>query len=195
MRIWEFTVRRWQFTLLVFGFAIAMGVSSWRSIPRSEDPIFPIPIVTVIAVYPGADPIDVERLIVDPIEDAINELDDVKEIESESRDGLGVVTVEFSWDTDPGGEVRRGGTRDQRAALRAARGARVARHPQGLAGLVNTCRSRSSARARATRARVARRGLRELLETVPGVREAESWAYPKPEVGVAIDLERLARRA
>ena len=101
MRIWAFTVRHWQFTLLVFGFAVALGISALRSIPRSEDPVFPIPLVTVIAVYPGADPADVERLIVDPIEDAMNELDDVDNIESESRDGLGVVNVEFTWGTDP----------------------------------------------------------------------------------------------
>jgi multidrug efflux pump subunit AcrB len=34
--------------------------------------------------------------------------------------------------------------------------------------------------------------LEELIETVPGVRRAETWAYPQPEVRVAIDLERLA---
>jgi multidrug efflux pump subunit AcrB len=34
--------------------------------------------------------------------------------------------------------------------------------------------------------------LEELIETAPGVRRAETWAYPDPEVRVAIDLERLA---
>ena len=196
MRIWAFTVRHWQFTLLVFGFAVALGISALRSIPRSEDPVFPIPLVTVIAVYPGADPADVERLIVDPIEDAMNELDDVDNIESESRDGLGVVNVEFTWGMDP--EEKYDEVVREVNALRAEL-------PEGLAsldirkastGLVNIVQvalvsEKESYRELESRAE----DLREALETVPGVREAETWAYPEPEVAVAVDLERLARLA
>jgi multidrug efflux pump subunit AcrB len=194
MRIWAFTVRHWQFTLLAFGFAIALGVSAWRSIPRSEDPIFPIPIVTVIAVYPGADPVDVERLIVDPIEDAINELDDVKDLESESRDGLGVVTVEFTWDTDP--EEKYDEVVREINALRAELPAELAsleirKASPGLVNIVQVALVSASASYRELESLA--EDLRELIETVPGVRESESWAYPDPEVGVAIDLERLAR--
>ena len=39
----------------------------------------------------GADPADIERLIVDPIEDAINELDDIKRMDSRSLDGVGII--------------------------------------------------------------------------------------------------------
>jgi multidrug efflux pump subunit AcrB len=196
MRVWAFTVRHWQFTLLVFGFAVALGVSSWRSIPRSEDPIFPIPVVTVIAVYPGADPVDVERLIVDPIEDAINELDDVKTIESESRDGLGIVTAEFDWSTDP--EEKYDEVVREINALRAELPAELAsleirKASPGLVNIVQVALVSASESYRELESRA--EDLRELIETVPGVREAESWAYPVPEVGVAVDLERLARRS
>jgi len=34
--------------------------------------------------------------------------------------------------------------------------------------------------------------LEEAIETTPGIRRADSWAYPRPEVRVAVDLERLA---
>ena len=91
MRIWKFSVERWQFTLVLFGLLIAVGLNSLLNIPRSEDPEFHVPIPTVVAVYPGADPEDIERLVVDPIEDAINELDDIKRIDSRSMDGVGVV--------------------------------------------------------------------------------------------------------
>jgi len=43
----------------------------------------------------------IERLIVDPIEDAINELDDIKRHDSRSLDGVGIIQVEFQWDQDP----------------------------------------------------------------------------------------------
>ena len=90
MRIWAFSVRRWQFTLVLFGLLIAVGVNSFLNIPRSEDPEFHVPIPTVVAVYPGADPVDIERLVVDPIEDALNELDDIKRMDSRSLDGVGI---------------------------------------------------------------------------------------------------------
>ena len=101
MRIWAFSVRRWQFTLVLFGLLIAVGVNAYLNVPRSEDPEFHAPIPTVVVVYPGADPEDIESLVVDPIEDAINELDDIKRMESRSMDGVGVIQIEFHWHTDP----------------------------------------------------------------------------------------------
>ena len=53
------------------------------------------------STYPGADPADIERLIVDPIEDAISELDEIKRMDSRSLDGVGIIQVEFHWDQDP----------------------------------------------------------------------------------------------
>ena len=58
----EFAVKRWQFTVLLFLMFAALGVSSWMNIPRAEDPDFPVPIFTTVAVYPGASPEDMEQL-------------------------------------------------------------------------------------------------------------------------------------
>jgi multidrug efflux pump subunit AcrB len=192
MRIWVFAVRHWQLTLLLFAFAVLMGVSSWRSIPRSEDPIFPIPRVAVIAVYPGAEPVDVERLVVDPIEDAINELDDVKRIESDSRDSLAVIRVEFSWDTDPDEKydqvVREiNGLRSELPEELASLEIR-----EGSTGLVNIVQVALLSESESYRELADwAEELREQIESVRGVREAEAWAYPEPEVRVAVDTSRL----
>ncbi len=61
MRLLDFPVRQWQFTVVVFAMLAALGVSSWLSIPRGEDPPLYVPTFTVIAVYPGASPADLER--------------------------------------------------------------------------------------------------------------------------------------
>ena len=82
------------------GDSIAVGISSLMKIPRSEDPEFHVPIPTVVAVYPGADPVDIERLVVDPIEDALNEIDDVKHLYASADDSLSVVQVEFDSTVD-----------------------------------------------------------------------------------------------
>ena len=66
-----------------------------------------------IVAYPGADPVDIERLIVDPIEDAISELDDIKRMDSRSLDGVGGDPDRVSLGPGRGGEVRRSRTRGE----------------------------------------------------------------------------------
>src|SRR5271163_4843240 len=101
MSIWAFAVRRWQFTLVMFALLIALGLASFSNIARSEDPIFPFPSVTISVVWPGASPADMERLVVKPLEDAINTLENVKKIVSSAYDGLATVHTEFFYGGDP----------------------------------------------------------------------------------------------
>ena len=91
MSFLEFPIKRYQFTLVAFAMLVALGISSYMSIPRQEDPYFPIPIYQIVIAYPGAEPQDVERLVAKPIEDRLSELDDVKKIESHSNDGVAVM--------------------------------------------------------------------------------------------------------
>ena len=194
MRIWKFSVERWQFTLVLFGLLIAVGVNSLANIPRSEDPEFHPPIPTVVAVYPGADPQDIEKLVVDPIEDAINELDDIKRIDSRSMDGVGVVMIEFHWHTDADDkydevirEVNR--IRGQLPADLAALEVRKA--GSGMVNIVQMALVSADASYRELKELAEE--LRDSIETVPGVRRSESWAFPQPEVRIAVDLERMGR--
>jgi multidrug efflux pump subunit AcrB len=194
VRIWKFSVERWQFTLVLFGLLIAVGVNSLLNIPRSEDPEFHAPIATVIAVYPGADPQDIEQLVVDPLEDAINELDDIKRIDSRSLDGVGVVQIEFHWHTDADDKydevIReinriRGQLPVDLAALE------VRKSSSGLVNIVQMALVSEDADYRELKELAEE--LRDSLETVPGVRRSEAWAFPMPEVRVAVDLERMGR--
>jgi len=192
MRLWNFAVERWQFTTVVFLLLVALGAYALAAIPRQEDPTFPIPLTTIVVGYPGADPIDVERLAVDPIEDALAELEDVREIRSTSESGLGVVVVEFEWTVDPDDkydEVVR-----EVNALRGSLPAdlREIVFRKANPGLVNIVQA--AVVAPALDALTLRRladDLEESIETVPGVRRAESWGLPEPEVRVALDLPRM----
>ena len=101
MKITKIAVRNYQFTIVVFLMLIAVGIYSFLKIPQAEDPEFPISIFPVYAIYPGASPVDLEQLVVDKLEDSFNELEDIKRIKTEIRDGVAVLVVEFSADTDP----------------------------------------------------------------------------------------------
>jgi len=194
MRIWKFSVERWQFTLLLFALLIAMGVNSLLNIPRSEDPEFHVPIPTVVAVYPGADPEAIERLVVDPIEDAVNEIDDIKRIDSRSMDGVGVVQIEFHWHTDADDvydEVVREVNRIRPQLPPDLAALEVRKAGSGLVNIVQIALVSEDAEYRELKELA--EDLRDSIETVPGVRRSETWAFPQPEVRVAVDLERMGR--
>jgi multidrug efflux pump subunit AcrB len=194
LRIWKFSVERWQFTLVLFGLLIAVGVNSLLNIPRSEDPEFRAPVPTVVAVYPGADPQDIERLVVDPIEDAVNELDDIKRIDSRSLDGVGVVQIEFQWHTDPDDvydEVVREVNRIRSQLPADLASLEVRKAGSGLVNIAQVALVSETAEYRELKDLAER--LRDSIETVPGVRRSEAWAFPEPEVRVAVDLERMGR--
>jgi multidrug efflux pump subunit AcrB len=191
--LWGFSVRRWQFTSVMFLLLAALGAYSLANIPRQEDPTFPIPLTTVIVAYPGADPIDVERLAVDPIEDALAELDDVREIRSTSENGLAVIRVDFEWTTDPDkkyDEVVR-----EVNALRGRlpadiRDIEFRKTNPGLVNIVQVAIVSPGLDA-LTLKRLAD-DLETAIESVPGVRRAESWGLEPPEVSVVLDLPRMA---
>ena len=194
MSIWAFAVRRWQFTLVLFALLIALGVASLVSIPRSEDPTFPFPATTITVVWPGADPSDMERLVVKPLEDAINSLDNVKKIQSSAFESLAIVHVEFHYGSDPEkkqDEVIREFNRIRPTLPADIAQIDIVKNNPGLVNIVQMALVSDSASYRELKERA--ENLRDLIETVPGVRTAETWAYPNPEVRVAIDLERLAR--
>ena len=194
MSIWSFAVRRWQFTLVVFALLIALGVASFVSIPRSEDPTFPFPATTITIVWPGADPSDMERVVIKPLEDAVNSLDNVKKIVSSAFDGLAVVHVEFHYGADPEkkqDEVIREFNRIRSTLPSDIAQIDIVKNNPGLVNVVQMALVSDTASYRELKERA--ESLRDLIETVPGVRTAETWAYPKPEVRIAVDLERLAR--
>ena len=194
MSIWAFAVRRWQFTLVMFAMLIALGLASFANIARSEDPSFPFPAADISVVWPGASPADMERLIVKPIEDAVNTLENVKKIQSSAFDGLAVVHTEFYYGGDPEkkqDEVIREFNRIRSSLPPDITQIDIRKDSPGLVSIVQMALVSDTASWRELKEKA--ENLKDAFETVPGVRTAETWAYPSPEVRVAIDLQRLAR--
>jgi multidrug efflux pump subunit AcrB len=100
MKLPKLSIDNYQFTLLVFILLVVAGINSFISMPRTEDPPIAIPGASVIVIYPGASPVDLEELVVTPIEDAVNEIDDIKRIQTTIRNGLAYFSVEFYFGTD-----------------------------------------------------------------------------------------------
>lgn len=194
MSIWAFAVRRWQFTLVMFALLIALGLASFANIARSEDPSFPFPAADISVVWPGASPADMERLIVKPIEDAVNTLENVKKIQSSAFDGLAVVHTEFYYGGDPEkkqDEVIREFNRIRSSLPPDITQIDIRKDSPGLVSIVQMALVSDTASWRELKEKA--ENLKDMFESVQGVRTAETWAFPNPEVRVAIDLQRLAR--
>jgi multidrug efflux pump subunit AcrB len=188
-----FAVHRWQFTLVAFGLLVMLGLNAFMNVPRSEDPHFPVPIVIIRAVLPGAEPSEMEQLVADPIEDAVDGLDDIDKVESTSLDGAAVIRVHFNWNVDPERKY------DQVVReVNAIRG----NLPAGLARLdIDRVRTTEVAIVQVALTsdvlpmrrleKVADR-LRERLDRVPGVRQSRYYGAPSSEVRVSLDLARLS---
>lgn len=189
----RFFVDRWQFTLILFGMLLSLGLGAYFSIPKSEDPIVRFPAVTVAVVLPGADAEQMERVVAIPLEQAFNGIEDVKEITSTSSAGVAVVGVEFVYGSDPEKKydetvrelnVVRPSLPDGVTLVRAQR-ANPAQASVIQMALVSETASYRRMEAYA-------RELRDAIERAGGVQQAEIWGVPPAEVRVTADIEKLA---
>jgi len=101
MKISEYAVKNYQLTLILLVMAVVIGVSTLLTMPRTEDPETHAPSFTVIALYPGTSPKDMEQLVVKPLEDHMYELDDIKKITTDIKSGLAVLNIEYKYSANP----------------------------------------------------------------------------------------------
>jgi multidrug efflux pump subunit AcrB len=194
MKLTDYAVKHSQFTLVVFACLAALGLTSFLTIPRLEDPNLKIPSFIVVAVYPGANATDIEQLVARPLEDAFKELDDIDKIRSSVKDGYVSVTVEFFFGTDPEkkyDEILR--------QVNVERG----RLPSGVTEIdvrkiqtVNVAMMQValvSPEASYARLQDLAETLRKRFEAVAGVRQARKHAFPEKQVRVSLDLDRIAQ--
>ena len=190
----RFFVDRWQFSLVLFAMLVALGANAIVSIPKSEDPTVRFPIAGVTVVLPGADAEQIEKLIIVPLEQAFNRIEDVKEVRSGASSGVGSVSVEFTYGSDP-----------ERKYDELIRELNVVRpdFPQGVVEVrtfkANTANANIvvlalvSETAPTRQLEAAARDLRDMLERGAGVQTSQIWGAPESEVRVSLDLDRLAQ--
>lgn len=83
----------WIVIILTFG----VGIFSFTNISRFEDPEFTIRQAVIITPYPGATPEEVAREITQPLERAIGQMQEIKEIVSTSSAGQSRIEVEVKY--------------------------------------------------------------------------------------------------
>lgn len=79
------------------------GLSAWFSMVRQEDPAFPYRYGYILVQYPGADVEQVERLVADPLEEELTQVEQVDELRTTIRAGFAFVVLAMKqavYDTD-----------------------------------------------------------------------------------------------
>ncbi len=80
-----------------------VGMVAWNGMIRQEDPSFPYRGGFVLVAYPGADPERVERLVLEPLEEELAEIETLDSIQSTVRSGQATVRLrlqDYVYDTD-----------------------------------------------------------------------------------------------
>ena len=97
MSLASYAVEKKTFTGFATFLVLVAGVFSYFQLGQLEDPEFTVKKASIITPYPGAGAEEVEMEITDRIEQAVQEMSQVKYIESMSRPGSSLVKVETVW--------------------------------------------------------------------------------------------------
>ncbi len=100
MKPYETAVKNPVGTALIFIGVFLIGIMFYRQLPIDLYPDIDMNIVSVMTAYSGAGSDDVEANVTRPLEDVLNSTEKLKEITSQSRDGMSMIMLEFDFGTN-----------------------------------------------------------------------------------------------
>ncbi|MDQ6633218.1 MAG: efflux RND transporter permease subunit [Gemmatimonadota bacterium] len=116
MFISDFAIRRPIITIVTMIALVVFGIAALARLQTDEFPDIDAPIVFIGIVYPGASPDQVEREVVNRLEDRISGISGLDILRSTSTDGFAQIIVQFSF-----GKPVDQATQDVRDAISAVR--------------------------------------------------------------------------
>ncbi|MBD3895800.1 efflux RND transporter permease subunit [Halomonas sp. ML-15] len=101
---WLLAAQRYKRLMLTVTLLLsALGLAAWLAMDRQEDPFFPYRFGQVLVPYPGAEPEQVERLVLNALEEELAQVEEVNELIGTARLGVAHVNIEMHehvYDTD-----------------------------------------------------------------------------------------------
>ena len=194
MKITEFSVKNYQFTLVMFLGIFLLGVFSLLNMPKGEDPEPVFPGFVVVVIYPGASPSDMEEQVVDPMEKSFNELEDIDQIVSEISDGIAIMRVEYEFGVNVDEKyqevIREIGTlqRDLPQDIYRIDVNKVSPTDVNIFQLAIISETASYAELEQQAEK-----LKTELEKIRSLKNVESWGFPEQQVRIELDLEKMAQ--
>src|SRR5687767_9467549 len=101
MFISDTAIKRPVLTVVAMLILVVFGIVALTQLDTDEFPEIDAPIVVIAIPYPGASPDNVEREVIEPIEEVISGISGVDRMRSSSLDGFGNIIIEFVFEKDP----------------------------------------------------------------------------------------------
>ena len=173
--------------LMVLIFLLGAGIVAYNNIPKESEPDVPIPIIYVSMNHDGISPGDAARLLVRPMEKELQGITGIKEMSSTATEGFASVLLEFDAGFDGDTALA-----DVRERVDAAKSQLPASTDEPTVDEINIALfpvlniSLSGQLPERTLIRIAR-GLKDKLEALPGVLEADIAGEREEVLEVVID--------
>ncbi|MBY0490507.1 MAG: efflux RND transporter permease subunit [Gemmatimonadaceae bacterium] len=193
MFISDFAIKKPLLTIVAMLALVGFGAVALTQLQTDEFPEVQPPIVLTTAVYPGASPEQVEREVLEPIEEAIQSISGVKSINGEARDGFALIRTEFVFSKDV-----QEATQDIRDAIATKRQdlpqeleEPIIRKFNDLDGPIVTLSMWSNSLSPAQLTQLADPGITRELRAIPGVADVSVTGAVKKELTVNLDPARM----
>ena len=98
MNIAEFSIKNQVLSVIIILLSLFGGWSAYQNMARFEDPEFTIRTALIYTQYPGASPEEVAREVTEPLETALQQLQEVEEVRSKSSAGLSEISVDIKYE-------------------------------------------------------------------------------------------------
>lgn len=95
MKLADISIRRPVLATVMVAVLVVFGLVAYPGIGVDLFPEVEFPIVTVTAVYPGADPETVESRVIDKLEESLSTINGIKTLRSTSAENVGVLFIQF----------------------------------------------------------------------------------------------------
>lgn len=185
-------IKNAQFTLTIVVLLVLVGIVSYFQMPRSEDPQFDIPITLLEIIYPGASPTDIETLVVDPLEEEFADIDGIKKIESQIKNGGARIEVTFLYGSNPNeayNEVKQAVSTVKPTLPAGVQDVLVLKATPTSVAIVQLALWSETTDYKAMEFYA--KQLEKRLEAIEAVKKADIWGYPTQVVAVDLNLAML----
>ena len=100
MFITKAAIKRGVTFLMIYIVAVGFGLFSLGRLKIDLWPKLDFPVIAVITQYTGVGPFDIETTVTRPMEETVASVQNVKTVNSTTRQGLSLIMLEFEWGTE-----------------------------------------------------------------------------------------------
>src|SRR5512133_1616967 len=95
MNLANVSIRRPVFATMLIAVFMVFGLLSYKKVGVDLNPDVDFPYVTVTVVYPGTDPVTMEREVAEELEEAVNTLGGIRALRSYNLESVTQLVIEF----------------------------------------------------------------------------------------------------